>query len=525
MVLSFLEVRTPVQILEMMPMDEVREIVESGWVSTEDIITRLDELDHDFIANTVKINDGNDPVVAKCRHCGKISAARMGDFGWGCTCSRNPRGTSAAAAGSKPNLFVDSQAKALVWWDHENNDEADFRTVTVRATRTFHWVCPECGHSFEANVNDMTRWLKCPRCAEVRHEQWSQQYEQWKTTPVAAVPELLAAWADEDDPQEVMVAGHRLRRFRCPAGHHPRVTPTTFLHSGCPSCRGAKTRAAPDKKWLADTLPEIASQWHPTKNGNYTPHSVVWDSQRTVWWRADCCGNEWPETPRARDKYARWRCPECRTILGSLAWHDPGLAAEWSPANPKTAWQVRPTANTEFTPVWICATAPTHVWQAPLAGRSKGAECPECRQAGKSRVELDHHAAAAEMFGAARSGAVLRHEAFTTRKSWTVDISATVGDTSVVIEYDGAYWHSAEAKVLVDQSKSADLLAAGYALVRLREDELPSLEIDHPRYSEIRVYSKAPRPQKIMAQVRDWLADVDHQDGAGSGSADRGSQV
>ncbi|WP_424348541.1 hypothetical protein [Kocuria sp. CH-021] len=155
---------------------------------------------------------------------------------------------------------------------------------------------------------------------------------------------------------------------------------------------------------------------------------------------------------------------------------------------------------------------PAHVWQATLDSRSKGAECPECKQAGKSRVELDHHAAAEAAFGAARSGAVLRHEAFTTRKSWTADISATVAGTTVVIEYDGAYWHRAEAKTLTDRSKSTDLLAAGYALVRLREDELQPLGIDHPRYLEIPVYSKATRPREVMAEIGRWLAELADQD-------------
>ncbi|WP_442971726.1 zinc-ribbon domain-containing protein [Rhodococcus sp. LB1] len=60
--------------------------------------------------------------------------------------------------------------------------------------------------------------------------------------------------------------------------------------------------------------------------------------------------------------------------------------------------------STPFVPEWICATNPGHTWQAPLSRRSNGAECPDCREAGKSRVELAHHAAAEELFGNARSG-------------------------------------------------------------------------------------------------------------------------
>ena len=208
---------------------------------------------------------------------------------------------------------------------------------------------------------------------------------------------------------------------------------------------------------------------------------------------------------RARDKYQRLRCPRCRTILGSLAWSDPGLAAEWSPANPVTAWHVRPYANTNFVPEWVCATNPDHVWQMSLPSRSVGAECPECRPTGKSRVELDHHAAANELFGDARSNALLREPAFTARKAWTVDVLVTTASGRVAIEYDGAYWHRADAKVHVDTSKSRDLLAAGYHVARLREDDLLPLDIDHPRYWEFRVYARAPRPQDVMTAIHGWL--------------------
>ena len=404
-------------------------------------------------------------------------------------------------------LLTESRSAALQWWDHERNDEAALRTATVRANRVRHWICPDCGLRFEAKVQHMTKQPECPDCSARRKVNWEEEYARLKVTPVADVPDLSMAWADEDDPRTVMVAEGRLRRFRCANGHAPRVAPYTYLRSGCQFCRSGSSE--PGKRWLADTLPEIAAQWHPDRNGKHTPDNVVWDSKRTVWWRADCCGHEWQESIRDRDKYTRTRCSACRTILGSLAWHDPGLAAEWSATNPISVWQVRPYAATDFTPEWVCATKPEHVWRAPLATRSNGAECPDCRESGKSRVELAHHAAAVKLFTRAHSGVSVRDKGFTSRRSWTVDISCVaVGGRRVAIEYDGAYWHRAPAKVLVDERKSLDLLAAGFAVVRLREDDLPSLGIDHPLYREVRVYSTAPRAAAIMAEVHEWASSL-----------------
>ena len=352
----------------------------------------------------------------------------------------------------------------------------------------------------------MTRSADCPECAARRRRGWSAEYERWKRTAVSDVPDLLAAWADRKTRQVMVAGGFGRYRFRCPRGHHPRISPLTFMNSGCPSCRARETANRP--RYLVDVDPEVSSQWHPTLNGELTPHEVVHDSKRNIWWRADCCGYEWQERVRDRNKYQRWRCPQCRTILDSLAWHDPGLAAEWSTANPDGPWNVRPTASISFLPEWICSVDPTHVWQAPLATRSLGADCPACRQVGKSRIELDHHTAASELFGKARSGLTLRDSAFTSRNVWSADIAVQLNDRTVLIEYDGSYWHLPAAKQLVDERKSLDFLAAGYIVVRLPEDGLPTLGIENPCYREICVYSSAPRPRQVMEDSRTWVTQL-----------------
>ena len=40
-----------------------------------------------------------------------------------------------------------------------------------------------------------------------------------------------------------------------------------------------------DKKSVAETHPEIAQQWHSTKNGDLTPNDVSYGSDKKVWWK------------------------------------------------------------------------------------------------------------------------------------------------------------------------------------------------------------------------------------------------
>ena len=41
------------------------------------------------------------------------------------------------------------------------------------------------------------------------------------------------------------------------------------------------------KKSLAETHPEVAKQWHPTKNGDLTPNNVTPGSNKKAWWKCD----------------------------------------------------------------------------------------------------------------------------------------------------------------------------------------------------------------------------------------------
>jgi len=337
-----------------------------------------------------------------------------------------------------------------------------------------------------------------------------------RRTPVSTIPELVAAWADDEsrvrwegmgDSSNVMVEGEYAgSRFRCDNGHFPRAAAGKFLRDGCDVCRRAPKR---EKHFVART--EIAPQWHPERNDPaLTPENVVVGSKRKIWWRTQCCGYEWEATPNKRLRGATWPaasrarlCPKCETVLNSLAWINPEVAAQWSPSNPTTPLHVTPAGTTTFKPEWICPEG--HVWTATLAQRNAGMMCPDCYQWGKSQVELAHHAAAVEIFGAAESGALLCDDEFVSRDSWRVDISFAFAGAQVVVEYDGVYWHLPADKQAVDRRKSLDLIAASYTVVRLREEGLPALSVDGPRYREYTVSPSKPRPGEVISEIRDWL--------------------
>ena len=47
------------------------------------------------------------------------------------------------------------------------------------------------------------------------------------------------------------------------------------------------------KKSLVEKYPELAKEWHPTKNGELTPHDVTAGSGKEIWWKCKECNYEW----------------------------------------------------------------------------------------------------------------------------------------------------------------------------------------------------------------------------------------
>ena len=151
--------------------------------------------------------------------------------------------------------------------------------------------------------------------------------------------------------------------------------------NNCPYCAN---QLVCDDNSLQTTNPELAKQWHPTKNGSKTPNDVVAGSNKNAWWLCEK-GHEWEATIINRSKRKGTGCPYCAGVRVSA---DNCLQI----LNPELAKQWHPTLNGERTPNdvtigsdkkvwWLCEKG--HEWEASIINRSKGTGCPYC--AGKRK--------------------------------------------------------------------------------------------------------------------------------------------
>ena len=173
--------------------------------------------------------------------------------------------------------------------------------------------------------------------------------------------------------------------WQCSSGHEFAMTLAnrTAGGQGCPTCAGQ--RVLPGFNDMATTAPTLASEWHPTRNGNLTPHDVFRSTARRFWWR-DTLRHEWEASANERSNGSG--CPYCsgqRILVGfnDLATRRPDLAAEWDATRngERTAQMVTVSNGTRAW--WQCTQE--HSWEAIVSSRSAGCGCPVC--AGQTVVE------------------------------------------------------------------------------------------------------------------------------------------
>lgn len=189
----------------------------------------------------------------------------------------------------------------------------------------------------------------------------------------------------------------------CPNGHEPYYTDiyTRVCGHGCPRCKadGARTRKMTPKHGnsLAERFPEIAKEWHPTKNGTLTPYDVSYGSRKNVVWWVCPKGHEYRMSPNGRT--SGHGCKRCSmdTIAAklrtpkpgnSLAEAHPDIAAEWHPTLNGTLTPSDVTRGSNRLVWWLCPNDSNHAYPATVGNRTnRRSGCPICN-AGRPPISL-----------------------------------------------------------------------------------------------------------------------------------------
>lgn len=324
--------------------------------------------------------------IWKCRTCGKEFTATVANR------TRQHSGCPYCAGmlPTKTNNTAVRFPHLLLDWDTENNEKTLYELLP-NTKYLAAWKCHKCGYrwktmlSYRANPNGS----KCPNCGHAIPVS--------ENNLAVQNPELAAFWHPtrngEITPEQVSPHSNKRWWWLCPKGHEWQGVPNSMEKTPaarlCPYCRNSKVCT---DNCLASINPELASQWHPEKNGTLTPHDITATSPRNVWW---LCNRGHAFRAQVYSRHVKHTgCPYCINLKVSadncLAAVFPALAQEWHPTKNDglTPWDV--TARSSKSVWWQCEKK--HEWQMPVTKRSvRGQGCPYC--SGK-RASPDHCLAA-----------------------------------------------------------------------------------------------------------------------------------
>jgi hypothetical protein len=200
---------------------------------------------------------------------------------------------------------------------------------------------------------------------------------------MTARPDIAALWHPtlngEKKVSSIKSGSYAKIWWRCAKGHEWKAMVRTLEAGiGCPVCLEIG-EFRPGKNDLETLCPEIASQWHPEKNGNRSPADMSVFSNYRAWWRC-ARGHEWQSIVEGRTKQNSG-CGFCsgqHLIVGEndLKTRFPNLAEEWDyEANDRGPETYKPGSKAKVS--WTCEKG--HKWIAAIEKRTvRGQGCPYC---------------------------------------------------------------------------------------------------------------------------------------------------
>ena len=209
-------------------------------------------------------------------------------------------------AEKKEKKYVSVNAQLMEEWDWEKNNLLGIfpGLTTLGSNRMVWWQCNN-GHQWEMRVTQRARGQGCPFCSNRRV---LPGYNDLMTTH----PDIAAQWDYENnilEPQNITYGSNEVVWWKCSLGHkyqmsvHKKVSRNVI----CPVCSGHKT--VPGINDFETAYPEMAKEWHPTKNGDLKPSVISKKNGRRIWWQCGH-GHEWQATVRDR-VIDNTGCPFC----------------------------------------------------------------------------------------------------------------------------------------------------------------------------------------------------------------------
>jgi len=157
------------------------------------------------------------------------------------------------------------------------------------------WRCPVAADHVWTSQFSRATGVRCPFCRGKKAS---------STNNLTMRKDLLAEFHPTKNgrlkPEEINLNSHRKIWWKCPVAEDHEwktmVVQRGVLNRGCLFCTN---RQLVYSNSLAGAYPELAMDFHPSKNGRLKPEKLLAVATRVVWWKG-ACGHEWQQSLRSR---------------------------------------------------------------------------------------------------------------------------------------------------------------------------------------------------------------------------------
>jgi hypothetical protein len=256
----------------------------------------------------------------------------------------------------KPNQVL-AGAKVKYWWRCPNNHSY----AAAGYSRRIGTSCPYCSNKFTlAGTNDLA----------TTNPELAREFDKDKNFPLRL--------------ESLQAGSNSLVWWKCELGHTYKASPIkrSLRNDGCPYCSGRRVLSGFND--MATIAPQIAKQFHPTRNGDKTPTQLAAKGSQKLWWMCEQ-GHEFQATSKNRLQPGGLGCPVCSNHQVLPGYNDlmttrPDIAETW---DYKRNGDVLPSmviggSNKKYW--WTCDKG--HHWFAYLSLRTRGRNCPSCSKGG-----------------------------------------------------------------------------------------------------------------------------------------------
>tara|TARA_B100001094_G_scaffold151206_1_gene146393 strand:- start:4040 stop:5356 length:1317 start_codon:yes stop_codon:yes gene_type:complete len=392
---------------------------------------------------------------------------------------------------SKPPSFERSFAShpKAIYWDQTENGNITPRDVFKNCNEKFWFKCEKCNHSFDPQLDHVTRGQWCPYCGNQKLCN-VDNCNFCKNKSFASHPKAIY-WHQTKNgnitPRDVFKNSAKKYWFKCEKCNHsfdPQLSDVTRVRgSWCPYCCIPGQKLCNDENCNFCFNNSFASHpkaiyWHQTKNGNVTPRDVFKCSGTKYWFECEKCNHPFDARLGDVNKKDSW-CPYCSIpckklcndencnfcFNNSFASHPKAIYWDQTENGNVTPRDVFKCSNTKY---WFECEKCNHSFDIQLDSVTNGHWCSTCVK----KTELKLYNILVQDF----PDIIKQYKVDWCKNKRPLPFDFCIFNLKIIIELDGPHhfiqvsnWNTSEETKQTDKYKQDLAIKHGFSVIRITQ--------------------------------------------------------